>query len=339
MGEVLDFKRLAGVPRLTLEADLTALQGSRFQPTGFPDLGPATYNLPDGTDMVLVESAQSMANRLERVCWDDPAEDVLECLRGIPYVRVNRNGSFLTSSILEAHRLNSPYILEGKDKSVLDRLGREVGVEGGGTVDLRLLARVVLKYDPNAVLHGLFLAKKALAGGRLRLPRALSAFIEAYNVRRVDSGGVKNDHLDPSGDTSRGFGNVPFARTEFVAESLTAYFSLDLTLLRGYGLGSDAEEFLTTLALWKIRRFLDTGLRLRTACDLRYDGLRVTAPSSLGMPSAEELGTRLPALIKACGPLFAEPPVTVVLWEPDKKAVDKKAENVGEADGEGSDDE
>ena len=35
---------------------------------------------------------------------------------------------------------------------------------------LAKLARTVFKYDANAVLHGVFLAKSELAGGRLRMP-------------------------------------------------------------------------------------------------------------------------------------------------------------------------
>ena len=53
--------------RVLLEAELTPMQGQRFQPTGFADLGAATYTLPNGTRMLLVESAQSMANRMEAV--------------------------------------------------------------------------------------------------------------------------------------------------------------------------------------------------------------------------------------------------------------------------------
>ena len=52
--------------RILVEADLVPVQGQRFQPTGFADLGAAVYTLPDGTRMLLVESAQSMANRLEK---------------------------------------------------------------------------------------------------------------------------------------------------------------------------------------------------------------------------------------------------------------------------------
>jgi CRISPR-associated protein Csb1 len=58
------FEQLDSAPRLLMHADLKPVQGDRFQPTGFADLGAAVYERPDGTRMLLVESAQSMANRL-----------------------------------------------------------------------------------------------------------------------------------------------------------------------------------------------------------------------------------------------------------------------------------
>lgn len=171
--------------------------------------------------MLLVESAQSMANRLEAVCWDDATEDWVGPLRGLPYVRVKgANGETLTTSVLEAHRLNSPYILESKDNTVLNMLKEELAGMDQGRVDIRKLAETLVRVDTNAALHGVFLAKKELAGGRLRLPRALSAFIEAEDVKVAPSGGVKVDTVDPGGDTSKGFGNVPYARDEYVAPAL-----------------------------------------------------------------------------------------------------------------------
>ena len=71
----MNLEPLKTAPRLLLKATLQPLQGTRFQPTGFPDLGAATYDGPDGKKMLLVESAQSMANRLEAVCWDSVADD------------------------------------------------------------------------------------------------------------------------------------------------------------------------------------------------------------------------------------------------------------------------
>lgn len=314
----LDLSALQNSSRLLLEADLVPLQGARFQPTGFPDLGAAVYTLPDGTEMLAVESAQSVANRLERVSWDETAQDLVPCLRGLPYIRVaSDTGTFLTASVLEAHRLNSPYILESADDSFLKRIKDETSGGGDGTVDLRQLAQVVLRYDANALLHGVFIAKSELAGGRLRLTRALSGFIEAHNVRRAELGGVKNDRVNPSGDTAKGFGNVPYHRTEYVAEKVTAFFNLDLALLRGYGLPQEALDLLTALALFKIHGFLTDGLRLRTACDLQVNGvLRATRPTAIALPDRAALEAALPGLVRACAArgLFAQPVVTEVRY-------------------------
>jgi CRISPR-associated protein Csb1 len=311
------FPSLKDEPRLLLQVALKPLQGSRFQPTGFPDLGAATYQ-HGGSDMLLVESAQSMANRLETVCWDEPESDLVRPLRGLPYVRVLDGDKVATNSILESHRINSPYILEGKDKDFFNELKKELGGLEKGRVDLKLLARVLLKYDINSLVHGVFLAKKELAGGRLRLPRLLSAFIEAEQVDVAASGGVKFDQVDPQGDTSKGFGHVPFHRDEYVAEKITAYFNLDLAQLRGYGLPAEAEELLIALSLFKIQKFLREGLRLRTACDLEVDGesggVQVTRPHGFTLPSLSSLEEELPGLVKAAAKHFASPVVTEVKY-------------------------
>jgi len=313
-----DTKQLDDQPRLLIEAKLTPIQGTRFQPTGFPDLGAAEYDGPDGeTRMLLVESAQSMANRLEAVCWDEVEDDWVEPLRGLPYVKVlDKNGEPLTNSVLEAHRLNSPYILESKDSPVLKMLAEELADMEEGRVDIRKLAGTLLRVDTNAVLHGIFLAKKALAGGRLRLPRVVSGFIEASDVRVAASGGVKNDQVNPSGDTGKGFGNVPFARDEYVSPDITAYFNVDLAQIRGFGLGAEVERLLIALAMYKIRRFLRTGLRLRTACDLDLVGVEVTRPEGFELPSEDDLVSELPRLIEAVGnqARFADPRVTTMTY-------------------------
>ena len=295
----MNITALKDQPRLLLKAALQPLQGTRFQPTGFPDLGAATYDGPDGRKMLLVESAQSMANRLETVCWDTVANDWVAPLKGLPVVKVkDKDGRPLTNSVLEAHRLNSPYILEGKDKSFLEKLRTELAIADKGIVDIKKLTATLLKYDTNALLHGVFLAKKEIAGGRMRLPRALTAFIEAESVNVAASGGVKNDSVDPSGDTAKGFGNVPFHREEFTGK-ITVFFNLDLALIRGFGLGADVENLLIALALFKIQKFLRDGLRLRTACDLEVTGaLVVQRPADFTMPSLAELEKELPALIK-----------------------------------------
>ena len=314
----LDLSPLENEPRLLVEAALEPVQGSRFQPTGFPNLGHAVYESPDGQgQLVLVESAQSMANRLEAVCWDEVADDWTPALKGLPVVKViDEEGKSLTNSLLEAHRLNSPYILEGKDKSAVEMLKNRLAAMEVGRVDLRELARVLLEFDTNALLHGVFLAKKDLAGGRLRLPRSLSAFIEAEDARRAASGGVKNDSVDPSGDTARGFGNVPFARDEWVAAKITAYFNLDLRQIRAFGLGAGVERLLILLALFKIRKFLVEGLRLRTACDLDVQSTQVKRPGGFELPGLDQLEAELPGLIRDADSrgLFGENPVLTVTY-------------------------
>jgi len=314
-----DLSPLANEPRILLEADLRPLQGSRFQPTGFPNLGHAVYESPDGKGQtVLVESAQSMANRLETVCWDDVADNWVGPLRGLPVVQVlDAAGKHLINSLIEAHRLNSPYILEGKDRSVVDMLKDRLASLEQGRVDLRELARVLLEFDTNALLHGVFLAKKELAGGRLRLPRSLSAFVEAEGARRAVSGGVKNDTVDPKGDTAKGFGNVPFARDEWTAAHITAFFNVDLRQIRAYGLGADVERLLILLALFKIQRFLREGLRLRTACDLDVVETRMTRPTGFRIPALDEIEGELPELIERIGSqgLFGKSRVLTVTYK------------------------
>lgn len=298
----LDLSALTNAPRLLLRAKLKPLQGTRFQPTGFPEIGAAQYEGPDGTPMLLVESAQSMANRMEAVCWDKVADDWVAPLKGLSVIKVqNKAGQPLTNSVLEAHRINSPYILEGNDRTVFDKLKAELADMEEGFVDLRKLARVLLSLDVNALLHGAFLAKKDLAGGRLRLPRALSGFIEATGAKVAASGGVKNDSVNPSGDTSKGFGNVPFSRDEFVSPDIAAYFNLDLAQLHGYGLEPLVVDLLIALALYKVRAFLDTGLRLRTACDLECEALDVQRPTGFQVPTLDVLSEALPELIETAG--------------------------------------
>lgn len=303
------------VPRLLIEADLAPLQGTRLQPTGFPDIGAGTYKLPDGTEMLLVESAQSVANRLEAACWDEARGDLVEVLAGMPYVRVNREGKPLTSSIQEAHRLNSVYI---EKSDGFARIKEEIG--DAEPLDRRRFARALLKLDPNSLVHGTFLES---ISGTMRLARALSGFIEARDVQVVATGGVKNDRVSAGTDSDseatakEGFGNVPFHRDEYTAGKITAFFSIDLAQIHGYGLGPDAERFLLALALWKIRRFLEGGLRLRTACDLDLRGLRVTRPEGWALPERTDLEIELKALIKKLTDTeaFARPPIMDVAYE------------------------
>ena len=288
----IDLSLLDGKYDLLFEIQLGVRLGHRFQPTGFPDLGAAEFDTPYGRSL-LVESAQSMANRLEAVCWDEGANDVIEPLRGLSHVRVeDAQGAFLTSSMLEAHRINSVYI-EKAQPSLHDELRRELGGKDR-PIDRRKLAQTLFRYDVGSLLHGVFLES---IDGRLRVARAISAFIEADGIRLAASGGVKNDRIQATKDEERGrsakegFGNVPFPRDEYTAEKITLYASIDLAQIRGYGLDEEPTRLLILLALFKLRSFVDSPMRLRTACCFELksrDGIASRNVPEFKLPRYEE---------------------------------------------------
>ncbi len=322
-------KPLADARRVLLNVPVQPVQGHRFQPTGFPDLGAATYQVPIKEDesrpCLLVESAQSMANRLELTVWDTGTNELKDAAKGLSYVKVlNDRKEYLTSSIQEAHRLNSVYIENADAGKFHDTLEIEMASNKTKPVNRRKFVEAVFKFDVNALLHGVFLES---IDGRLRIARALSSFVEAEDYEVAASGGVKNDHVQPGKEEGKGaaegHGNVPFAREEYTARSITAYFSLDLAQIRGYGLDPAAEQLLIVLGLYKIRSLLDGDLRLRTACDLEVteDEIKAKRPTNYTLPSLEELAGVLEDCIVACSrkELFAgENGVTTVTYKSGK---------------------
>ena len=299
----LNLSALSNAPRLLMKAKLEPIQGTRFQSTGFPEIGAAKYDGPHGEQMLLVESAQSMANRLESVCWDETTDDWVPELRGLSVIRVEKkDGTRLTNSVLEAHRINSEYIAKATG---FEKIDAEIGHQKDMPFSVnRQLAPVLLKYDINSLIHGVFLEEVA---GVIRLPRALGGFIEAAKVSSADSGGVKRG-IEPT--RKGGEGNVIYSREEFVSPNITAYFNFDLTQVRGYGFGKKVEDLLTALALYKVQKFLHTGLRLRSACDLDCTGVEVQRPSEFELPSLNSVKQALPSLISASGVEFQTTTVT-----------------------------
>jgi CRISPR-associated protein Csb1 len=337
---MIEWTKIENAPRILLEAELVPAQGDRFQPTGFADLGAAQYTRPDDKEMLLVESAQSVANRLEKTCLDGDGPDMAAELKGLPYVAATLSGagdSLRTSSLIEAHRIGSPYFLHNKEFK--DRLAKEMKYNPKRPLDWKAIYATLFKYDPNSLLHGVFLS--LLEGGRVRAPRAVTGFVEAEDVRKAISGGVKNSPVDPKGELQvaeaaageKGvYSNVPYSRIEYTAGKIRAYFNIDLALIRGYGLPAEAYRLLVGLALLKIRRFLDGQLRLRTACDLRLVGdVKATAPAGFVVPDEAVVLSGVQTAILKCKALFADVPVTEVIT-PVKIVKGKKGE--GEVGGE-----
>jgi CRISPR-associated protein Csb1 len=303
------------VYRTVLEADLTPLAGTLFQPAGFPDLGAAEF----GDNALLVESAQSMANWLEAATWDAAANDQAPELAGagIPYVRVvDPAGNFLSSSRLEAHRLASAYIMNGTvgDANGEKWLETRFGLVKGRPLDYRAIARACFRLDPVSLVHGVFFARKNWPW-QPKISRAVTSFIEASGVKPAVSGGVKRDVVineAKGGATAEGYGTVPHHRVEYTAGKITAYFTVDHAQLRSYGLSASATALLEALADFEIAVLLDRGLRLRTRCDL------VVRSVNGERPDAAESAARIAKFAADCAGELG--PVTEVVWSESARA-------------------
>lgn len=297
--------------RTVLEVELKPLAGRRFQPTGFPDLGAAEFDAANCGKALLVESSQSMANRLEATTWDEARAEQAEALSALPYVRIlSSDGDFLTSSRLEAHRLACAYVMQGKvdgedgSKWMLGRLG----LVAGRPLDYRAVARACFALDPVSLVHGVFFARKEWPW-QPKIARAVTSFVEAYEVIPAVSGGVKRDSVQNEGKdgaTSEGYGMVPYHRVEYTAEQITAYFTVDRQQFRSYGLSAPATALLEALADFEIASLLDGGLRLRTACDLAVHEVRGERPD------AREAAGRMAKLAVECAGELGG--VTEVVW-------------------------
>ena len=326
--------------RQFLDVELAPVAGSRFQPTGFPDLGAATFDRPgpDGTwvKSLLVESAQSIANRLEATAWDAGKDEPVEVFADLPYVLVSHvdDGRYLTSSRTEAHRLSSAFV---KDSTLDGQPMREVirerlGLRDDSPVPWRTIARAVFALDPFCLIHGVFFAENAKVWpGQPRIARALTGCIEAENVREAPSGGVKRDHVrhslgdsaDGSGGTSEGYGTIPYHRTEWTAQRIVASFVLDLDQIRAYGLPEPATALLVAIARWELRALLDHGLRLRTACDLAPVNPAITDRSGTPLPTRDDLDAQVRTLTAQCADLFDHTGPLDVRWPAPKTAKPK----------------
>jgi CRISPR-associated protein Csb1 len=330
------------VTRQLFDVELVPVAGSRFQPTGFPDLGPAEFRRPVTTngkvewhDALILESAQSMANRLEAVGWDEATDEPVAALGGLPYVRVVAadDGRYLTSSRTEAHRLASAFVkdatLEGEDMKQVIR--SRLGLRDDTPLAPRQIARAVFALDPLCLLHGVFFAEAASVWpGQPKIQRAVTGFIEALDIERAISGGVKRDAVRHGlgetvvGGTAEGYGTVPYHRVEYTAATIVASFVIDLAQMASYGLGDAGTRLLEAIARWEIRSLLDRGLRLRTACDLIAATDDVRDRSGEVLPTAGELEDEVRRLIGECGDLMSDGAPLEVRWG-GGKAKKKKA--------------
>jgi CRISPR-associated protein Csb1 len=158
----------------------------------------------------------------------------------------------------------------------------------------------------------------------IKIPRVLTAQLDAINAARVASSGVKFDKLLMT--TS---GQPIFAKDEETATEIRATFVIDLSLIRSFGRGEsglspEQKTFVIAFALWKIVQLLQNPFSYRSGCDLEFKALIVDG----GEPTKT-----LPAIpIKdyMTNGVFTGNPeerITKVYWKKEdlfKKAKDKK---------------
>ena len=158
--------------RILIDVPLEPAIGGRFQPTGFPDLGAAEFDRPDGAGgwvkSMLVESTQSMANRLEGMAWDDGAMVPVSVFTGLPYVSVvaDGDGRYLTASRTESHRLASAFIKDSQlaGTSMVDEIKNRLGLRDDTPIPARAIAAAFFALDPFCLVHGVFFADSKLPG-------------------------------------------------------------------------------------------------------------------------------------------------------------------------------
>ena len=311
----------------------------RFQPAGFPEMGHVIYDAPRSDEkghalppekVCIVDSAASMANHLESVCFENAATGILHSdLDGLPYVRCiselpgsthSSDGvklGMVVSSLTEGHRLASDYFLDGKlaETNFRDKLRAEFGI-----IEIKKdktyfvtpenwwsIYRSVFKFDPNSLVHGVLFAKE-----QIKISRLLTAHLEAFGASRVGSAGVKFDRL---GKTTSG--QPIFSKDEETAKSIQATFLIDLGLVRSYGhgdagLSAKQKALLINLALWKIERMIKTPFRFRSGCHLKCVEHRISAEDEGWNINAAAIKSDIKRAIKDCS--FEAQPITDIYY-------------------------
>jgi CRISPR-associated protein Csb1 len=250
----------------------------------------------------------------------------------------------VVTSLTEGHRIASTYFLAGRP---LDAEGRPAGTQdpvktkrGKGKADFNEsgkfedtlvrefgiilpggsrahppahkwwnVFKTIFRYDPNALVHGVLFPQ-----WQIKIPRALTAHMEAFGASRVDRSGVKFDRL---GKTTSG--QPIFAVDDATAREIRATFILDTALVRAFGRRNDnsdlgltqgQKQFLVALALWKIRQLHETPFRFRSGCHLKCAKLTDDKGREV------KIDVNIQSAISEAE--FPEPRVTDIFWPTDE---------------------
>ncbi|MGE5568463.1 MAG: type I-U CRISPR-associated protein Cas7 [Rhodospirillales bacterium] len=274
--------------------------------------------------------------------------ELVDELQGMPYLRCVtghledgklpvEKRQVVVTSLTEGHRIASTYFLEGKTldgngepaavgsarsktaKSKAneagkfkDQLAKEFGIILPGSSKAHPPAdqwwnvfKAIFRYDPNALVHGVMFPQ-----WQIKIPRFLTAHLEALGASRVDRSGIKFDRL---GETTSG--QPIFAIDDATAREIRATFILDTALVQSFGrsngktifgLNDDQKRFLIALALWKIKRLCESPFRFRSGCHLKC--------TRLALDTGEEVSIDVDIQDAIHNAEFEDPRVTDVFW-------------------------
>lgn len=346
--------------RLVIQATLKSVAGkTRFQPAGFPEIGHVIYDAPQPDappkKVCIVDSAASMANHLETVCVNAFDQTLVDELAGLPYVQCvtgDNKDELVVTTFSEGHRLASSYFLDGKiidtngspsAKKFVEELRDDTDKFGLRNLEKKThplpaqwwnIFRTIFRYDPNSLVHGILFPALGI-----KLPRVLTATLDAFDAARVGTAGVKFDKL---GKTNSG--QPIFAKDEETASEIRATFVIDLSLIRSFGRGEDKglnaaqKQLLLGVALWKIGKLLSSSFRFRSECDLELERIKIDGKD--GEVSA--LNVAIGKLITNAG--FQDPRITKVYWpdsdlfKPAKDRDNSSQDGESDSDGDGGED-
>ncbi len=277
----------AGTRRVLVTAELEpSNDGALVQPTGFPDIGPVLYPDPSGKNglLCLVESEASMANRLEEVCFANKYDGKLASeFANIPYLLAKKGGQVLTASTLDGHRFASDFLVKGKakfdgqnEKALGDYVIEKLGLSADGKTmpiaNVPNMFPLVFELDTMSLIHGFQISNEKISFVGLRMPRALTASIVAFDCQRVAVPGIKFN----VGQVESESGQAIFQKPRITAKKIEVRFSIDVGLLTSLStLTAERQKLLLAIALWKVAAFLDKFTvehSLRTECKLTLKG-------------------------------------------------------------------
>ncbi len=271
----------------------------------------------------------------------------------------------VVTSLTEGHRIASTYFLAGRSmdgeglpakapSSTKGKKGKgKANASGTGRFEEKLIEefgvvlpgssrahppaeqwwnvfKTIFRYDPNALVHGVLFPQ-----WQIKIPRVLTAHLEAFGAARVDRSGIKFDRLRIT--TSK---QPIFAVDDATAREIRATFILDTALVRSFGrkngnndlgLGDEQKKFLIALALWKIQRLCETPFRFRSGCHLKCAKLTDDKGEEVTMD------VDIKSAINQAG--FQEPRITDIFWPREElyraaeEEENKEKETEGEANG------